>query len=46
MIKLVGTLVGKAGCHAQGYHYQVHQGTEELDRVDSSYENRRHIGHT
>lgn len=29
---LAGTLVGKLSCHAQGYQYQVHQGTKELDK--------------
>lgn len=28
---LGGTLVGKLGCHAEGYRYQVHEGTEGLD---------------
>ena len=28
---LAGTLVGKLGCHAEGFKYQVHEGTEGLD---------------
>ena len=28
---LAGTLVGKLGCHAEGYRYQVHESAEGLD---------------
>ena len=28
---LAGTLVGKLSCHAERYHYQVHEGIEGLD---------------
>ena len=28
---LAGMLVGKLGCHAEGYQYKVQEGTEGLD---------------
>ncbi len=31
MATLAGTLVGKLSCHAGGYRYEVHEGTEGLD---------------